>query len=122
MSSKKPTYDELRHELDTDMLNASSLTGKEEQAFVAESFVALYKAYTDKHVDHDQYVKLINRLAVYKFGKFNDYLDTLAGAAHLGMLDIAVRGTIPHLSPEASRKRRDTITDLTGVQPIEPEE
>ncbi|GAC1468023.1 MAG: hypothetical protein PVS3B3_30740 [Ktedonobacteraceae bacterium] len=122
MSNKKPTYDELRHELDTDMINASNLDGKEEQTFVAESFVAINKAYTDKQVSHDQYVKLINRLAAYKAGKFNDYLDTLAGAAQMGMLDIAVKGTVPQLSPDASQRRRQAVTDLTGVEPIEPEE
>lgn len=119
---KKPTYEELRHKLDSDMLKAGSLKTKpERQGFVNRTFTSLHKAYSEKHINHAEYVKLINRLAVYKSGEFNDYIDLLAGAAQMGMLEVAIQGEHSEFTPEASRERRDMVTDLTGVEPIEPE-
>lgn len=115
-------YEELRHSLDTSMLSASSLPTKaERQSFINQSFTRLYQAYQQKQVSHAEYVRLINRLGVYRQGEFNDYIDILAGAAHLGMLEIAIKGEIADLSPQAARERRDIVTDLTGLDPIEPE-
>jgi hypothetical protein len=123
MSSKKPTYEELRHKLDSDMLQASNLPTKpQRQGFINRTFIALNKAYQDKQVNHADYVKLINRLGAYKAGEFNDYIDVLAGAAQLGMLDIAIQGELSELSPDAARQRSQAITDLTGVDPVKPEE
>lgn len=124
MSSKKPTYEELRHKLDSDLLKASSLPTKpEQQGFVNRTFMVLHKAYKEeKQINHSEYVKLINRLAVFKNGAYNDYIDTLAGAAQLGMLEVAIQGELSELTPEASRQRSQIVTDLTGVQPVKPEE
>jgi hypothetical protein len=120
---KKPTYEELRHKLDSDMLKASNLPTKpERQGFINRTFTAIHKAYQEKQVDHAHYVKLINRLAVYRQGEYNDYIDTLAGAAQMGMLEIAIQGELSELSPDASRERSQVVTDLTGVQPVKPEE
>jgi hypothetical protein len=118
MSSKKPTYEELRHKLDSDMLQASSLPTKpQRQGFVNRTFIALNKSYQDKQVNHSDYVKLINRLAAYKAGEFNDYIDILAGAAQLNMLELAIQGELSELSPDAAAKRSQSITDLTGMKP-----
>lgn len=119
---KKPTYEELRHDLDTKMLQASSLPTDQQKGFINRTFTGIYKAYQEKHVNHADYLKLINRLAAYQQGKFNDYMDILAGAAMMGMLDIVMEADAPQLSPEAARQRRQEVTDLTGVEPIEPEE
>ena len=119
---KKPTYEDLRHDLDTKMMRASSLpTQPEQQTFVNQTFVNLHKQYAEKQISHGDYVKLINRLAAFKGGQFNDHIDTLAGAAQLGMLDMVLNSNIETFSPEQSRLRRDAVTDLTGVQPVEPD-
>jgi hypothetical protein len=117
---KKPTYEDLRHELDTNILQSSNLATKiEQQGFINRSFVHIHKVYKEKQVNHADYVKLINRLASYKGGAFNDYIDLLAGAAQMNTLDLVIQGEIPQLTPEASRERSHTITDLTGVQPVQ---
>ena len=114
-------YEELRHKLDSDMLSASSLPTKpERQGFINRTFTSIHKAYQDKQVNKADYVKLINRLAAYRQGEFNDYLDTLAGAAAMGMLEVAIQGELSQLTPEASRERSQAITDMTGVLPIQP--
>lgn len=114
-------YDQIKHDLDTKIIQASSLKSQAEQKnFVNSAFSTIHTAYKQKQVNHSDYIKLINRLANYKQGIFNDYLDSLTGAAQMGMLDIAFND--PYLSPEASRKRRDDVTDMTGVDPIKPEE
>lgn len=120
--TKKPTYEDLRHKLDSDMLKASSLKTKpEQQGFVNRAFTDIHKASKEKIINHGEYVKLINRLAAYQQGTYNDYIDLLAGAAQLGMLEVAIQGELPQLTPEAARERRQTITDLTGVEPIKPD-
>src|SRR5438105_13886650 len=104
---KPPNYETIRHELDTKMLSASNLpTAPERQGFINRTFTSIYKAYQDKQVNHKDYVKLINRLAAYRQGEYNDYIDTLAGAAQLGMLEMAIQGELSELTPEASRQRR----------------
>lgn len=123
MGKQHPTYEELRHKLDSDMLKASNLPTKpERQGFINRTFTAIHKAYQEKQVDHTHYVKLINRLAVYRQGEYNDYIDTLAGAAQMGMLEIAIQGELSELSPDASKERSQAVTDLTGVQPVKPDE
>lgn len=120
---KKPTYDDLRHDLDTKMLQASNLPTKpERQGFVNRMFVDIHRAYKEKQVNHAEYIKLVNRIAAYRQGEYNDYLDMLAGAAQLGMLELAIQGEVPELSPEAARERSQIITDITGAQPAQPEE
>jgi len=122
MSKKKPTYEELRHDLDSKMLQASNLkTEPERRGFINRTFTHINKLYKEKQVSHGDYVKLINRLAAYRQGEYNDYIDTLAGAAQLGMLELAIQGELSQLTPEASRQRRQAVTDLTGVAPIQPE-
>jgi len=118
----KPTYQDLRHKLDTDMLQNSTLRTKiEQQGFVNRTFVALHKLYEQKQISHADYVKLINRLGAYMQGAFNDYIDTLAGAAQMGMLELAIQGEIPQLTPEAAKERSQAITDITGVEPVNPD-
>lgn len=118
----KHDYDKVRHQLDDNMLEASSLrTNAEQQGFVNRTFMYFHTLYDEKQITHADYVKLINRLGAYQGGAFNDYLDTLAGATSMGMLNLAIQGEIPQLTPEASRERRDVITGMTGVQPIDPE-
>lgn len=123
MTKKQSAYEQLRHQLDSEMLlKAASLkTRIEEQGFINRTFTVLHKAYQEKRITRAEYVKLVNRLAAYAGGAFNDYLDILAGAAQMGMLELAIQGERSELSPEAARDRRESITDLTGVQPIEPE-
>ena len=119
---KKQTYDELRHTLDSDMLKASTLpTRPERQGFVNRAFLDIHRAYKRKDINHAEYLKLVNRLAEFKQGEYNDYIDTLTGAAHVGLLELAIQGELSVMTPEASRQRRDVITDLTGVHPIKPE-
>ena len=118
----KPTYEKLKHTLDSDMLSASILpTRIQQQGFVNQVFTSLYKLYEQKEITHTDYVKLINRLGAYKQGAFNDYIDTLAGAASMGMLALVIQGEISQFTPEAAAERRDAVTDLTGVQPIDPD-
>jgi hypothetical protein len=119
---KQSSYEQLRHKLDSDMLNASSLpTQAERQGFVNRTFTSLHKARQQKQVSQGDYVKLINRLAAYAGGEFNDYIDTLAGAAQLGMLELAIQGEFSQFTPEASRERRDDVTRITGMQPHKPD-
>ncbi len=120
---KQPTYDELKHDLDSKMLQASNLKTKpEQQGFINRTFTSIHKAYQEKQVNHDGYIKLINRLAAYAGGAYNDYIDTLAGAAQMDMLELAIQGEIAQFSPEQSRQRRDSVTGITGVEPIQPDE
>jgi hypothetical protein len=120
---KKPTYEELKHDLDSKMLQASGLKTKpEQQGFINRTFVAIHKQYKEKSMSHGDYVKLINRLGSYRQGEYNDYIDTLAGAAQMNMLEVVIQGEISQFSPEAACQRRDAITDLTGVEPIQPDQ
>lgn len=115
-------YDKLKHQLDNQLLEASKSTnGQEQKYFVTGTFVGIHKAYTAKEVNHAEYLKLVNRLASYKGGAFNDYMDVLTGAAAMGFLDVVVRQNLPAFSPEAARGRSGMITDLTGIQPSDPE-
>ncbi|HEY7417682.1 MAG TPA: hypothetical protein VH593_21045, partial [Ktedonobacteraceae bacterium] len=78
--SKQSQYDTLRHQLDSDMLRESNLpTEPERRGFVNRAFTGLHKAYQQKHVTHAEYIKLVNRLAAYKQGEYNDYIDVLMG-------------------------------------------
>lgn len=122
MAKKKPTYEELKHDLDSKMLQAAGLRTKpEQQGFINRTFTHINKLYNEKQISHGDYVKLINRLGAYRQGEYNDYIDTLAGAAQLGMLEVAIQGELSQMTPEAARQRRDAVTDLTGVQPVKPE-
>jgi hypothetical protein len=122
MTKKQSAYDELRHKLESDMLQASGLkTQIEQQGFINRQFMSLHKAQQEKRVNQDEYVKLVNWLSAYKQGVFNDYLDMLAGAAQMGMLEMVIQGEISQFTPEAARGRRQAITDLTGMTPAEPE-
>lgn len=119
---KQSAYDELRHKLDSDMLAASNLKTKpEQQGFVNRTFTSLHKARQEKKVSQPDYVKLINRLASYAGGAYNDYIDTLAGAAQMGMLELVIQGEMSQFTPEQSRQRRDSVTRITGMQPHKPE-
>jgi hypothetical protein len=121
--SKQSPYDAMRHDLDTEMLSASTLPTKpQQQGFVNRSFLAIHKALEEKQIHHAEYVKLINRLAAFKQGAYNDYLDMLAGAAQMGMLELAIQGEIAQFTPEAARERSQTVSDITGSPPITPEE
>lgn len=124
MAGKQPNYEIIVHELQTKLLQASTQTNQEvQQSFVAYTFKWIHDHYTQKHVNHKQYLALIDRLATFKDGRYNDYLDTLAGAAALGMLDAAIQGGamgISQFTAEASRQRRDAVTDLTGTAPKDP--
>jgi hypothetical protein len=72
---KQPAYEKLRHELDTSMIQASTLpTEPEQQGFVNRMFISIHKAYQEKRVNHAEYIKLINRLAAFKQGEYNDYI------------------------------------------------
>ncbi len=114
-------YEERRHALDTEMLRASGLaTEKERQDFVTTAFLGIQRDYEAKRLDHAVYTKLVNRLAAYAGGAYNDYLDMLAGAATMGMLDV-VLGQQGNLAEQA-RAHREIVTGLTGVQPVQPEE
>ncbi len=122
MSDKKPTYEDIRHDLDTNILRASSIESEQEkQAFVNQMFVGIHQHYKERHVYLDDYLKLVNRLAAYKQGAYNDYLDTLVGAARLGVLDLALSGAI-NVSPEMARRRSKLVDELTGTQPSQPDE
>jgi hypothetical protein len=58
MAEKKPTYEELKHRLDTAMLKASSLTAEtDQQAFITQTFVGIHDRLTAKQVNHEQYLK-----------------------------------------------------------------
>lgn len=118
------TYDDLKHWLDREMIEATELRGKEEQqAFVTTRFQNLHTAYTSKQLTYKEYLRLINWLASYQGGKFNDYLDVLAGAAQMGILETVLAPGSPfasYISPEAAQKRSQTITNLTGVKPQIP--
>lgn len=119
----KPNYDQLRHELDSKMLQASNLTTQiEQQGFVNRSFMEIHKAHKQKQVNDDEYVKLVNRLAAYKSGAFNDYLDILAGAAQFDLLELVIQGEMSKFFPEQARQRRQQITYETGIEPVDPEE
>jgi hypothetical protein len=125
MAGKKQpsSFDELRHKLETEMLQASSLkTRIEQQGFINRTFTSLHKAKQEKRISQAEYVKLINRLGAYAGGAYNDYIDMLAGAAQMGMLELAIQGEISQFTPEAARQRRDAVTDLTGMKPHQPEQ
>ncbi len=120
MMSKK--YDGIRHDLDTKMIRASTLTNEvERRGFVNQAFTNIHKAYQQKQISKEEYVRLINRLAAYRQGEFNDYMDMLTGAATLGLLDVVIQGELSELSPEQARSRSQHVSDLTGISPIQPE-
>jgi hypothetical protein len=122
LGNQKP-YEEIRHQLDTAMLQASTLkTEIEQRGFVNQHFTRLHKARQENRINQGEYIKLLNRLAAYGGGKFNDYLDMLAGAAALGVLELAIQGELSQLTPEAARERGQVITDLTGMKPAQPDE
>ena len=117
------TYEELRHALDTQMLQASTLaTEQERQNFVTTAFVGIHRDYEAKRIDHAIYVKLINRLVAYAGGAYNDYVDLLAGAATMGMLHVILAQRGKGNLAEDARKRSQAVTEMTGVEPVQPEE
>lgn len=119
---KQPAYDAIRHQLETDMLEASTLHARiEQQGFINRTFTSLHTAHKERRISQGEYVKLINHLAAYANGAFNDYIDLLAGAAQMNMLEVAIQGEMSQLTPEAARARSQSITDLTGMSPIEPD-
>src|SRR6266567_3038070 len=107
-------YEERRHALDTEMLRASSLaTEQEKQDFVTITFTRIQRDYEAKRIDQSIYTKLINRLAAFAGGAYNDYLDVLTGAAMVGMLDVILeQGKKANLAEQA-RSRSQAVTDLT---------
>lgn len=121
--TKQQPYEDMRHKLDSDMLQSSSLKVEpERRGFINRTFTSIHNAYREKRINHSEYVKLINRLAAFKQGEYNDYIDMLAGAASMGMLELVIQGEVSQLEPDAARKRSQAITDITGVKPIEPEQ
>jgi hypothetical protein len=119
---KKPTFGELRRQLESEMLRASGLkTEIERRGFVNRTFTSLYKASQEKQVTHDEYIQLINKLAAFRQGEYSDYLDTLAGAAQMGLLEMVIQGEMAQFSPEQARQRRQEVTDLTGMEPHQPD-
>lgn len=121
MTAKQRPYEEHKHELDTKMLQAGNLqTEQERKQFVTDTFLEIHQKKQDKQINQQSYVKLINRLAAYANGAFNDYLDMLAGAAQMDLLDIAIQGG-PQFTVEQTRKQRDAVTRLTGMQPHKPD-
>ncbi len=122
MNDQKPS-EALRQQLDAALLSAASLkTEIEQRGFINQQFMLLHKAREAKRIDQNEYVKLIDRLAAYQRGKFNDYLDMLAGAATLGMLEVVIQGEVPQFEPKQARQRSQAITDMTGVKPSQPDE
>jgi hypothetical protein len=119
-------YDSIKHELDTKLIQASNLASNGQQLdFVNATFKWCYQHYEDKHINHEQYVKLINSLARYKQGSFNDYLDMLAGAALVGCLDLAIQGSKQDgsiFTPERARQQQEQVNRITGMKPITPEQ
>jgi hypothetical protein len=116
----QPSYEDRRHELDTKMLKASGLASEQERRdFVTQAFTDIHKQYQDSQINLANYIKLIKRLAAFRQGEYNDYLDTLAGAALMGMLDLIVEQSKE--VAEQSRQRSAIITVLTGIQPIQPD-
>jgi hypothetical protein len=123
MAEKKPTYEELKHRLDTAMLKASSLTAEtDQQAFITQTFVGIHDRLTAKQVNHEQYLKLINRLAAYKAGAYNDYIDTLAGAAAMNMLAMVVEMSKDEPIAADSVARSQAVTNLICMEPVKPDE
>lgn len=117
------SYDDIRRKLSERMQNASSLVGEaERRQFITQEFVDIRKLYTQHEISHPEYIMLVDRLAAYQSGKYNDYLDMLVGAATMGMLDVVVRQSKTQDVAAQSRQRRQEVTDLTGVQPIQPDE
>jgi hypothetical protein len=123
MAEKQPTYAELRHQLDTKMIEAEKLELEPQRRnFVTSSFAGIHHQLEQKTISHGDYIKLINRLAAFKGGEYNDYVDLMAGAAQVGMLDMVVKQAHPVFSPEEARNRSQAVTDIFGIQPVKPEE
>lgn len=119
---KQPTYAEMRHQLDTKMIEAEKLEGEtQRQGFVVSAFTGIHHQFEKKVISHGDYIKLVNKLAVYKNGQYNDYIDMLAGAAQMGMLEMAVKQVHPIFSPEAAKDRSQAVTDMFGIQPVQPD-
>jgi hypothetical protein len=111
---RKPTYESIRHELDTSMLRANRLVIEQEQKdFVNKAFIKLHESQKAKHINPNDFGKLLNRLTTYKAGKYHDYIHLLAGAAHLGMLEFVIQGYISPFSPEQARLHNQHIPNLT---------
>lgn len=114
-------YEVLRHALDSKMIQSSTLTTEPERiGFVNRTFSEIHKMYKEKRVDHVVYIRLVNRLSAYHEGAYNDYIDVLAGAAQMGMLEVVMQSGIPIFSPE--RERRESVNNITNTEPIQPEE
>lgn len=118
---KKP-YEELRHSLDNILLKSDSIGNQTaQQDFVTQAFVEIHQLYKAKDISYDAYIKLVNRLASYKQGKFNDYLDMLIGSAQFGMLDSALKHSLSASANAEAQKRGTLITNIFGIQPSKPD-
>lgn len=123
MIAMKTTYDTLRHDLESKMIQASTLpTQPERKGFINRTFSEIHKAYQEKQVNHAEYIRLVNQLAVFKRGQYNDYLDVLVGAAQVGMLETVIQAEIAAFSPEEAKKRSHAITELTNIEPVDIQE
>jgi hypothetical protein len=122
---KKPFnfYEQSEHELETAMLKASSLPTEEaHKRFVTETFVLLNQSYQLHQMNKTAYLRLVNRLAAFDGGRYNDYLDLLVGSATMGMLnDTLAQGKNADLAALACT-RREEVTRITGMSPITPEQ
>ena len=116
-------YADLKSKLETSLAQAQSITDQpKQQNFVTDQFTLIHKAYEDKLINHGEYLKLINRLAAYKNAAFNDYIDLLTGAAAAGMLEFFVAQSRKRNEAQAAAARRDMITKVFGIDPVEPNE
>ncbi len=118
----KPSYDDIKHKLDSKMIEASSLEGQQAQNFVTSTFQWVRSLLDSKQISHKEYVRLINHLANYKNGSFNDYIDLLAGAAQLGQLNVLAAKSQFYNAAEQARRNSQQVTKLTGMEPYNPQE
>jgi predicted glycosyl hydrolase (DUF1957 family) len=113
-------YDSIFHQLKESMLKANNYeSARQQQEFIEEKFKWINEFYEKRQINLQEYRILLDRLAAYKSGIFNDYIDILTGAASMGMLELALhRGDL--FGPDVARKRSKTITRMTDTPPQKP--
>jgi hypothetical protein len=116
-------YEQWEHNLQTEMLRASTLpTAETKKQFITATFIRLNLAYEEKAMNKTSYLRLVNRLAAFDGGTYNDYLDLLVGSASMGMLDTLLEEGTQRDLAKLARSRSGDVTRLTGMSPITPEE
>lgn len=115
------SFEEIYQQFEVKRSEAYSLTVHDQQDFIIDTFKDINSLFEKREINHEQYVKLAHRLALYANRGYNDLIDALMGAALAGLLDVVIQSRTADLAAIARANSGD-ITAMTGILPIELEE